>query len=120
MPKRARQAHIPKQAVRRRKTPRRDGGVVTGADAYLDVSGPISTPGIASGPVAPIPMPSGTSTAVRARPSSSAQPARPGTYRAAGQLPTFERSYLVDELWRIAITAGILLAFIIGLTIVLR
>ena len=38
----------------------------------------------------------------------------------AGQLPTFERSYIVDELRRIAIISGSLFAFVIVLAIVLR
>lgn len=38
----------------------------------------------------------------------------------AGQLPTFERSYLVSELRRIAITSGLLLTLIIVLAFVLR
>jgi hypothetical protein len=37
-----------------------------------------------------------------------------------GQLPVFERAYLVGELRRIALTAGSLLAIIIVLAIVLR
>jgi hypothetical protein len=37
-----------------------------------------------------------------------------------GQLPTFERAYLVGELRRIALTAGALLAVIIVLAFVLR
>jgi hypothetical protein len=119
MPKRARQAHIPKQVTRKRKTARRNGGVVTGADAYLDVSGPIQVAsGMSRDPVGPIPMPS-TPPASRPAPRMAAPP-RPGTLRAAGQLPTFERSYLVDEMKRIAITAGGLLALIIVLTFVLR
>jgi hypothetical protein len=47
-------------------------------------------------------------------------PVRPGTLRAAGQLPTFERGYLVEELRRIAMTAGSLLALIVVLAVVLR
>jgi hypothetical protein len=119
MPKRARQAHIPKQVTRKRKA-RREGGVVTGADAYLDVSGPINTAGIATGPVAPIPLPRPASSPARERSVPRVQAPRPGTYRASGQLPTFERSYLVEELRRIAITAGGLLTLIIVLTFVLR
>ncbi len=37
-----------------------------------------------------------------------------------GQLPTFERSYLVRELRQITLTAGVLLAVIIALSLVLR
>ena len=44
----------------------------------------------------------------------------PGARVAIGQLPTFERGYLVDELRRIAITAGALFAFVILLAIILR
>ena len=38
----------------------------------------------------------------------------------AGQLPTFEHSYIVDELRRIAIIAGSLFAVVIILAIVMR
>jgi hypothetical protein len=37
-----------------------------------------------------------------------------------GQLPTFERTYLIAELRQIAITSGLLLAIIVGLAIALR
>jgi hypothetical protein len=37
-----------------------------------------------------------------------------------GQLPTFERAYLVKELRQILLTAGSLLAVIIALSFVLR
>jgi hypothetical protein len=37
-----------------------------------------------------------------------------------GQLPTYERSFLQEELRRIAMISGSLLAFILVLTIVLR
>jgi hypothetical protein len=118
MPKRARQAHIPKQVTRRRKTARRDSGVVTGADAYLDVSSPVHVAaGVSRDPAGPIPMPSAAGTA----PSAPRPPtARVAAYRAAGQLPTFERAYLVDELKRILITASSLLLFIIVLAVLLR
>ena len=44
-----------------------------------------------------------------------------GTVRVVpGQLPTFERAYLVNELRRILITAGTLLCVIIFLSLVLR
>ncbi len=64
------------------------------------------------------PIPSTTTASVRA--ASRVAPARPGTLRAAGQLPTFERSYLVDELKRISMISGSLLALIVFLFIVLR
>jgi hypothetical protein len=97
---------------------RRSGSVVTGADAYLDVSAPIVPVGVgAREPVGPIPMPT---RPPRSRPQPVQPAARPGTLRAAGQLPTFERAYLVEELRRIAITAGGLLGLIIILALVLR
>jgi hypothetical protein len=37
-----------------------------------------------------------------------------------GQLPTFERSYLISELRRIGMISGSLLALIIVLTVLLR
>jgi hypothetical protein len=119
MPKRARQAHVPKQVTRKRKAVRRDGGVTTGADPYLDVSGPIQVAsGMARDPVGPIPMPARPAPARPQAPVTA--PVRPGTLRAAGQLPTFERGYLVEELRRIAMTAGSLLALIVVLAVVLR
>jgi hypothetical protein len=116
MPKRARQAHIPKKAPSRRRKARRPA-VVTGSDAYLDVSGPISAAPFGSEPVAPIPLP--TRDGPRPR-TQQAQALRSSAARASGQLPVFERSYLVEELRRIATTAGSLLALIVILALVLR
>lgn len=39
---------------------------------------------------------------------------------SAGQLPTYERAYLLGELRRIAIVSGLLLTLIVVLAIVLR
>ena len=38
----------------------------------------------------------------------------------AGQLPTFERSYIIGELWRIGLISGALFALIVVLAIVMR
>ncbi len=38
----------------------------------------------------------------------------------AGQLPTFERSFIADELRRIAIISGSLFALVVVLAIVMR
>ena len=55
------------------------------------------------------------------RRSASGEHAGPGTGRIiAGQLPTFERSYLVSELRRIFITSGVLLTLIIILNFVMH
>lgn len=45
---------------------------------------------------------------------------RPSAQRVAGQLPTFERAYLMEELRRITMTAGSLLILIVVLALVLR
>jgi hypothetical protein len=115
VPKKPRQAHIPRKVARKRKAPRRDA-VTVPADAYIDVSGPVHVPdGMSRDPVGPIPMPAG-----RSRPAYPAVAPRPGSTRAAGQLPTFERAYLLEELRRIGITSVSLLGLIVVLTIVLR
>jgi hypothetical protein len=117
VPKRPRQAHVQRQITRKRKSGRRDGNTATAPESSLDLSTPVTIPGVAfDGPVAPLPMPS---SARRARPQASAANPRPAQSRA-GQLPTFERAYLVEEMRRIGITSGVLLAFIIVLTILLR
>ena len=64
-------------------------------------------------------MPVASTAAHSSRTASHVAP-RAGTVRAAGQLPTFERTYLVDELRRIAMTSGALLAVIVVLKILIR
>jgi hypothetical protein len=105
VPKKPRQAHVPQQTRRKkvRRTP-----LVTPEDVYL----------------APAPTAEADALTPRPRPRSAPQPrlvpTRPALARAAGQLPTFERHYLMDELRRIAITGGALLLFVIILAVVFR
>jgi len=107
MPKRPRQAHIPQQTKKRklRRTP-----LTTAADSYLapEDNGAtfVQPPPPAHGPAEPA--------------LSRRAEARTTVLRSAGQLPTFERSYLVNELRQIGLTAAGLLAFIVVLTVILR
>ena len=109
MPKRPRQAHIPQQAKKRkvRRTP-------VSEEIY-----PAPIPNVAGlgaqAPAGPISMPPASGSAGHRR-----FEARTVAVRSAGQLPTFERSYLVNELRQIGLTAAGLLAFIIVLTVLLR
>ena len=107
MPKRPRQAHIPQQSKKRKV---RRNPLFTAADPYLAPEENV-VPFRDRQPVAE-PLPAET-TSRRAE-------GRLVVVRTAGQLPTFERAYLVNELRQIAFTAAGLLAFIIVLTIVLR
>ena len=101
MPKRSRQAHVPQQS---RKRKQRRGQTFTPEDVYL-----APPPGVAPGFDSPPRL--GTSVG---------RAARPGPPRLAGQLPTFERAYLIDELRRIAMTSAALMTLIIVLTVLLR
>jgi hypothetical protein len=114
VPKKPRQAHVPRKVTRKRKAPRREA-VTVPADSFIDVSGPVQVPGYGRDPVGPIAMPSAGTRAVHHAPAP-----RPGTTRAAGQLPTFERAYLIEELRRIGVISAGLLGLIVALTIVLR
>jgi hypothetical protein len=135
MPKKRRQAHIPQQNTTRRRRPVRrpefnaapqertdlDGQPIFADDvasptpAY-DATGPVETrPHWIGGATAPQRTP-GRRTAQLRRAGSEATGARV----LAGQLPTFERGYLADELRRIALTAGSLFALIIVLAIIMR
>lgn len=118
MPKRPRQAHVPKQSTRKRRQ-RRDS-VTVPADAYLDVSGPVSIPGYGRDPVGPIVMPGASRGPRTPRAPRPLEAPRPSAQRVAGQLPTFERAYLMEELRRITMTAGSLLILIVVLALVLR
>jgi len=135
MPKKRRQAHIPQQA-RKRKPARRlpappapetrtalDGSPIFADDvaapaatAHYGVAGPIETRPHWIGQAA------AAETPRRRRLEELRQRQQPAPVRSAatGQLPTFERAYLVSELRRISITAGMLLALIVALAIVLR
>ena len=123
MPKKPRQAHIPSQITRRRKARRTNGSTPLATSS----SGMLAEPEPASLPVT-------ESAAKRVEPAAERRsrrldmlraPQSPSTTSSSvrvvpGQLPTFERAYLMRELRQIALTGTILLAAIIVLTIVLR
>lgn len=136
MPKKRRQAHIPQQQTRKRRVARRpEFAPVPAPEERVDLDG---NPIFADDVVAPTPAYDATGP-VETRPqwigSAGRQQRQPGRRMAelrggasgqgaarivAGQLPTFERGYLREELRRIAITAGSLFGIIILLTIVMR
>ena len=118
MPKKARRAHVPQQVVRKRKPTRRSEPLTPGVDEE-----PESEPTFADPPA--FVHPSAQSGPVDTRPHRRLElltRAREQTVVRVipGQLPTFERAYLVNELRRITMTAGVLLAIIILLAIILR
>jgi len=130
MPKRPRQAHIPQQSKRRkvrRPAPGtsstypsdetgRNGTSVADEPAFVD------EPAFAEAAVV------GAATVATARTGRRLSSLRapqertiaPGIRAIPGQLPTFERAYLMRELRQIAIVSSSLLALIIVLTIILR
>jgi hypothetical protein len=135
VPKKPRQAHIPRTRKRKARRPGQPTGIA-GSGAVVDgdyeddedapsfADEPVSLSGLAgvdaSGPVETRPW--------RARRTSRLDALRrghePGTAggirTVPGQLPVFERAYLIRELRQIMITAGGLLAIIIVLTLLLR
>ncbi|HXH23338.1 MAG TPA: hypothetical protein VNN10_15060 [Dehalococcoidia bacterium] len=115
MPKKPRQAHIPRAKVARKRKANRRDAVSVAADAFIDVSGPVQVPAYGREPVGPIPL-----AASGARAGHPPATARMSPARAAGQLPTFERAYLVEELRRIGVISASLLGVIVLLAIFLR
>jgi len=118
MPKRPRQSHVPQQA--RKRKPRR-GPVVTPADIYLVPEAPAAGSGLAArNPAGPIAL-EPEATGRQAEPARGRRAdARVTAVRQTGQLPIFERAYLVNELRQIGITAAGLFGLIVILTILLR
>ena len=115
MPKRPRQSHIPSQ-VRKRK-PRRT------ADFSNPLPDSAGAPGLADEPVMAVPTgaaPVATRTRRRLEEVTRAHEGVILRTHHAGELPTFERSYLVRELTQIAITSGLMLAIIIVLWLLMR
>jgi hypothetical protein len=138
MPKKRRNAHVPQQSSRRRKAaPRRDFSPAPDPardEPPTDLDGnPIfasetadwssATAGYSpTGPVETRPHWIGPQTARReGRRRAELRGGAAGQVRVTpGQLPTYERAYLVNELQRIGIISGSLLAVIIVLAVVLR
>ncbi len=108
MPKRPRQSHVPRQAAtRKRKATRRP--LYSPEELY------------APNPVVEEPPPAAPERQRAVVGQRRRQLSGDQSYAVrAGQLPTFERGYLVDELRRIGITAAGLMALIIVLTVLLR
>jgi hypothetical protein len=138
MPKKRRNAHIPQQTARRRRAAARrdfapapeppreneprdlDGNPIFASET-ADWSS--ATPGFSpTGPVETRPHWIGSQTGRReGRRRAELRGGAAGQVRVTpGQLPTYERAYLVNELQRIGIISGSLLAVIIVLAIVLR
>jgi hypothetical protein len=127
VPKKPRQAHIPQQAKRRRA--RRiaatsalpASSVAAPAGEALPESEPIfADPPALSEPAflgtGPVATPRARRRIDQVRAPQEAVFAR----NVPGQLPTFERAYIVRELRQIAFTSGSLLALIVALTLILR
>jgi hypothetical protein len=137
MPKK-RPVRTPQQSTRKRRAPRRPqfspgptqagksdlagnpifaDDVVSPTPAY-DATGPVETrpAWIDSAPQEQPARTPGRRTAQLRRTGGSEGAAR----IMAGQLPTFEHSYIVDELRRIAIISGTLFAIVILLAVVMR
>ena len=144
MPKKRRSAHIPQTITHKRRSTRQpnafpesepktdlEGNPIFADEpihpeltgAYGGATSPVETrPGWISGPrpADEARRPTGRRLE-QLRRSASGEHAGPGTGRIiAGQLPTFERSYLVSELRRIFITSGALLTLIIILNFVMH
>jgi hypothetical protein len=138
MPKKRRQAHIPQQQTRKRRVARRpEFAPVPEQAERVDLDGnpifadPVAAPDATAfygttGPVETRPQWIGSAGRQQRQPGRRMAELRSGAAGqgaariAAGQLPTFERGYLREELRRIAFTAGSLFAIIIVLAIVMR
>jgi hypothetical protein len=131
MPKRPRQAHIPQQSKRRkvrRPTPGTSTTYPSDETGRNGTSVAGDEPAFADEPVFAEAAVVGATTVATARTGRRLSSLRapqermiaPGIRAVPGQLPTFERAYLMRELRQIAIVSSSLLALIIVLTIVLR
>jgi hypothetical protein len=114
MPKRSRTSHIPSQVQRRK--PRRTtdySGALPSANPVSDEAAPLAgSTGSTATAVAPR-VGRRLEAATRSRDSYSGRV-------IPGQLPTFERAYLIRELTQIAVISGSLLALLIVLWVVMR
>jgi hypothetical protein len=115
MPKKSRQAHIPQQPKRRKA---RRAVPITLSETVVARSAALEEP-VEAEPIAPAPI---TPLRPGRRVESLRAPATTqlGARVVPGQLPTFDRAYLVRELRQITLTFAGLLGVIIVLAIVLR
>ena len=116
MPKKVRQAHVPKQQVARRRPVRRpvNEAAVSPSPVVAEEPARVDLPQAASAP-----------SAVEARPRRRLELIQqtreaPTLRTIPGQLPTYEHAYLMRELRTIGTISTALLGLIIVLTIVLR
>jgi hypothetical protein len=116
MAKKTRQAHIPKQAVTRRKPRRPATPAVAREPAPVFADEPALNIAPAMGVQAPVDTRPRTRLEALRQSRETVTPMRV----VPGQLPTFERAYLVSELRRIGVISTALLGLIIVLTILLR
>lgn len=114
MPKRSRTSHIPSQ-IRRRKNRRPNDftSALAESQTFQDLAEAEAAVVPASPATAGPRMGRRLQAATRVRESY-------GSRAATGQLPTFERAYLVRELTQIAVISGALLALLLVLWVVMR
>lgn len=128
VPKRPRQAHIPAQQRSSRK-PKRP--FMTASGRAAEASEELFEPNFAdepafvggalpnqSGPIDTRPQP--RTGGGRRLQMLRGNPEHAGIRVIPGQLPTYERGYLMEELRRIALISGGLLALVLVLTVLLR
>ena len=120
MPKKPRQAHIPPQAIKHRRARRPFMQGATSSEGLATAAGPTVDSFNSGSPAAAAATP--TPVRQRRRLEAVRGPTEVTTvYRAnPGQLPTFDRHYLMRELFQIGWMSGLLLGVIIFLAIVLR
>ncbi len=117
MPKRSRTSHIPSQ-VRRRK-PRRPNdftSTLAESEAFKELAQAEAGAVPMTATAVPLAAPRMGRRLAAASRSSDSYSGR----SVPGQLPTFERSYLVRELTQIGVISGALLALLIVLWVVMR
>ena len=117
MPKKPRQAHVPKQVAARRKARRTaTSQPVSVEPAPIFADEPVISVGSSMGGQSPVDTRPRTRLEVLRQSRDTVAPLR----TVPGQLPTFERAFLVSELRRIGLISTALLGVIIVLTILLR
>ena len=121
MPKKPRQAHVPQQA---RKRKARRPAATTAQPSPLPVEEPVfaDTPAVAAaaGALGDARGPVETRLHRRLDRLTETREQRTAARIVPGQLPAFERAYIVSELRQIGITSSVLLAVVIALALILR
>lgn len=116
MPKRPRRAHVPKQQAKHKaRRPPTPAGLPSPPPTPAFVPEPS-----AEGPQPPAAVGAGRPLRRLEQLRATREHAHPGSRALPGQLPTFERAYLVGELQRIAVTAGALFVLLVLLAVLMR